>query len=240
MAIDRRGVRELREQVYRANTSLVDQGLVTATFGNVSGIDRASGIVVIKPSGVPYDQLSPDKMVAVDLEYRVLEGDLNPSSDTRTHVMLYRAFEGIGGIVHTHSTYATAWAQAVRALPCYGTTHADIFYGEVPCTAVMRDDQIDRDYEEETAVQILETFEHYDYRQVPGVLVARHGPFAWGDSPSKAVYHSLMLETVARTGILSLSIDPKLTSIKQSLMDKHYLRKHGKTAYYGQLNQGSD
>jgi L-ribulose-5-phosphate 4-epimerase len=240
MARDQHRVRELREQVYRANISLIDQGLVTATFGNVSGIDRASGIVVIKPSGVPYDQLSPDKMVAVDLEYRVVEGDLNPSSDTKTHVMLYRAFEEIGGIVHTHSTYATAWAQAVRPLPCYGTTHADIFYGEVPCTAVMRDEQIDRDYEEETAVQILETFEHYDYRQVPGVLVARHGPFAWGGSPAKAVYHSLMLETVARIGILSLRIDPKLAAIKQSLMDKHYLRKHGKTAYYGQINKDGE
>ena len=239
MAIDRHRIRELREQVYRANISLIDHGLVTATFGNVSGIDWASGIVVIKPSGVPYDQLSPDTMVAVDLEYRVLEGDLNPSSDTKTHVMLYRAFKGIGGVAHTHSTYATAWAQAMRPLPCYGTTHADIFYGEVPCTAVMRDDQIDRDYEEETAVQILETFEHYDYQQVPGVLVACHGPFTWGDSPSKAVYHSLMLETVAQMGILSQSIDPKLAAIKQSMMEKHYLRKHGQNAYYGQIDKES-
>ena len=239
MAIDRHRIRELREQVYRANISLIDHGLVTATFGNVSGIDRTSEIVVIKPSGVPYDQLSPDTMVAVDLEYRVLEGDLNPSSDTKTHVMLYRAFKGIGGVAHTHSTYATAWAQAMRPLPCYGTTHADIFYGEVPCTAVMRDDQIDRDYEEETAVQILETFEHYDYQQVPGVLVACHGPFTWGDSPSKAVYNSLMLETVAQMGILAQSIDPKLAAIKQSLMEKHYLRKHGQNAYYGQIDKES-
>ena len=240
MAIDRRRIQELKKHVYRANISLIDHGLVTATFGNVSGIDRASGIAVIKPSGVPYDQLSPDKMVAVDLEYKVLEEDLNPSSDTKTHVMLYRAFEGIGGVAHTHSIYATAWAQAMRHLPCYGTTHADIFYGEVPCTAVMRDDQIDRDYEEETAVQILETFEHYDYRQVPGVLVACHGPFTWGDSPSKAVYHSLMLETVARMGILSLGIDPELAAIKQSLMDKHYLRKHGENAYYGQIDKENE
>ncbi len=237
MSVDRNGILELREQVYQANISLVEHGLVTATFGNVSGIDRASGIVVIKPSGVHYDQLSPDKMVLVDLEYRVLEGNLNPSSDTRTHVMLYRTFEGIGGIVHTHSTYATAWAQSMKPLPCYGTTHADIFYGEVPCTAVMRDDQIERDYEEETAVQILETFEHYDYRQVPGVLVAGHGPFSWGDTPYKAVYHSLMLETVARIGILSLRINPGLKAIKQRLVDKHYLRKHGKNAYYGQINK---
>jgi L-ribulose-5-phosphate 4-epimerase len=237
MSINRSAIRTLQEQVFRANMSLRDHGLVTATFGNVSGIDRASGIVAIKPSGLPYDRLSPEKMVLVDLEYNVLEGDLNPSSDTKTHVMLYRAFEGIGGIVHTHSTYATAWAQAVNPLPCYGTTHADIFYGEVPCTAVMRDDQIDRDYEEETAVQILETFERYDYRQIPGVLVACHGPFTWGDTPSRAVYHSLMLETVAKMGMLSLSINPQLKPIKQSLTDKHYLRKHGTNAYYGQSNK---
>jgi L-ribulose-5-phosphate 4-epimerase len=237
MAKDRTAVRSLQEQVYQSNISLRDQGLVTATFGNVSGIDRASGIVAIKPSGVPYDQLSPEKMVLVDLEYKVLEGDLNPSSDTKTHVMLYRAFEEIGGIVHTHSSYATVWAQAMKPLPCYGTTHADIFYGEVPCTAVMREDQIDRDYEEETAVQILETFENCDYRRIPGVLVAGHGPFTWGDNPSKAVYHSLMLETVAKMAILSLSINPQLQPLKQSLADKHYLRKHGKNAYYGQTNK---
>ncbi len=236
MTIDRNAIRELQERVYQANMALRDHGLVTATFGNVSGIDRGSGIVAIKPSGVPYEQLSPEKMVLVDLEYKVLEGDLNPSSDTKTHVMLYRAFDEIGGIVHTHSTYATAWAQAMKPLPCFGTTHADIFYGEVPCTAVMRDDQIKRDYEEETAVQILETFEHYDYRETPGVLVACHGPFSWGDTPSKAVYHSLMLETAAKTGILSLRLDPGLKAIKQSLLDKHYLRKHGESAYYGQSN----
>ena len=239
MSINRSAIRTLQEQVFRANMSLRDHGLVTATFGNVSGIDRDSGIVAIKPSGVPYDRLSPEKMVLVDLEYNVLEGDLNPSSDTKTHVMLYRAFEGIGGIVHTHSTYATAWAQSMKSLPCYGTTHADIFYGEIPCTAVMRDDQIDRDYEEETAVQILETFGRYDYRQIPGVLVACHGPFTWGDTPSRAVYHSLMLETVAKMGTLSLSINPQLKPIKQSLADKHYLRKHGKNAYYGQTNKES-
>ncbi len=240
MTIDRNAIGELQERVYRANMALRDHGLVTATFGNVSGIDRGSGIVAIKPSGVPYDQLSPEKMVLVDLEYKVLEGDLNPSSDTKTHVMLYRAFDGIGGIVHTHSAYATAWAQAMKPLPCFGTTHADIFYGEVPCTAVMRDEQIARDYEEETAVQILETFEHYDYRQIPGVLVAGHGPFSWGDSPSKAVYHSLMLETAAKMGILSLCIDPGLRAIKQSLLDKHFLRKHGENAYYGQSDKETE
>jgi L-ribulose-5-phosphate 4-epimerase len=237
--MSRENVRQLQEEVYRANMALRDQGLVTATFGNVSGIDRSSGTVVIKPSGVPYDELSPEKMVLVDLEYKVLEGNFNPSSDTKTHVMLYKAFQGIGGVVHTHSTYATAWAQAMKPLPCYGTTHADVFYGEVPCTAVMRNDQIDRDYEEETAVQILETFKQYDYRHVPGVLVACHGPFTWGETPQKAVYNSLMLETVAETGILALSINPGLKAIKKSLMDKHFFRKHGESAYYGQSRKDS-
>jgi len=227
-------IRRLQDQVYRANLELKENGLVTATFGNVSGIDRAEGIIAIKPSGVPYEQLSPERMVLVDMEYRVLEGELNPSSDTKTHVMLYRAFEQIGGVVHTHSTCATAWAQAMKPLPCYGTTHADIFYGEIPCTSVMRDEQISRDYEEETAVQIIECFEHYDYLQVPGVLVACHGPFTWGDTPAKAVYNSLMVETIAEMAILSLRVNPDLNTIKQSLMDKHYLRKHGENAYYGQ------
>jgi L-ribulose-5-phosphate 4-epimerase len=232
-----RAIRRLREEVFRANIALIDHGLVTATFGNVSGIDRESGIVAIKPSGVPYDRLSAEMMVLVDLQYNVLGGGLNPSSDTKTHVMLYRSFAGIGGIVHTHSNYATAWAQAMKPLPCYGTTHADVFYGEVPCTAVMRDDQIRQDYEEQTAVQILETFEHHDYRQIPGVLVACHGPFTWGDSASAAVYNSLMLETVAELAIHSLTINPGLHPLNQALADKHFLRKHGKDAYYGQKNK---
>ena len=227
-------IRTLQEQVYRANMELRDLGLVVSTFGNVSGIHRPSGTVAIKPSGVPYDELRPENMVLVDLKYRVLEGSLKPSSDTRTHVMLYRRFPEIGGIVHTHSKHATAWAQARRPLPCFGTTHADIFYGEVPCTEVMRDEQISRDYEEETAVQILETFERYDYRSVPGVLVACHGPFTWGKTPAQAVYHSQILEYVAEIGLLSLSLAPELRGIKQTLLDKHYLRKHGKDAYYGQ------
>ncbi|MBN1835678.1 MAG: L-ribulose-5-phosphate 4-epimerase AraD [Spirochaetales bacterium] len=227
-------MRALREEVYRANLELRDLGLVVATFGNVSGIHRPSGVVAIKPSGVAYEELSPESMVLVDLEARVLEGDLNPSSDTRTHVRLYEAFSEIGGVVHTHSRYATAWAQARRPLPCFGTTHADTFYGEVPCTEVMRDEQISRDYEEETAVQILETFARYDYRSVPGVLVACHGPFTWGRSPAQAVYHSLILEYVAELGLHSAALAPELTEIKQTLMDKHYLRKHGKDAYYGQ------
>ncbi len=232
--MDRAAIKTLQKEVYRANLELKESGLVLATFGNVSGIDRAGGIVAIKPSGVPYEELSPDKMVLVDLEYNVVEGELNPSSDTRTHVMLYKAFHEIGGVVHTHSKYATAWAQGMKPLPCFGTTHADIFYGQVPCTSIMRDEQIDRDYEEETAVQILETFEGFDYRQIPGVLVAGHGPFTWGQTPAKAVYHSLMLEYIAEMNIMSLTINPGLREIKQKLLDKHFLRKHGENAYYGQ------
>ena len=232
--MDSSATRRLQEQVYKANLELKELGLVVATFGNASGIDRSQGVVAIKPSGVSYEELAAENMVLVDLDGRVLEGELNPSSDTPTHVRLYRAFPEIGGVVHTHSKFATAWAQARRALPCFGTTHADIFYGEVPCTAVMRDEQILRDYEVETAVQILETFAGRDYRSMPGVLVASHGPFTWGDTPAKAVYHSLMLETIAEMNAVSLALNPKLRAIKHSLLDKHYLRKHGERAYYGQ------
>jgi L-ribulose-5-phosphate 4-epimerase len=164
----------------------------------------------------------------------VLEGQLAPSSDTKTHLRLYRAFPEIGGVAHTHSRFATSWAQARRPLPCFGTTHADVFHGEVPCTAVMRDEQIRRDYEEETAVQILETFARLDYRRMPGVLVACHGPFTWGRSPEMAVYHSQMLEEVAQTALYSRALHPRLPRIKRSLLDKHFDRKHGKDAYYGQ------
>lgn len=238
--MNRAAIRRLREDVFRANLKLKEQGLVVATFGNVSGIDRDSGIVAIKPSGVPYSRLSPRNMVLVDLDNNVLEGELNPSSDTKTHLMLYRELAEIGGIVHTHSKYATAWAQAGRPLPCLGTTHADIFYGEVPCTAVMRDDQIERDYEEETAVQILETFRQHDYRSVPGVLVACHGPFTWGASPALAVYHSLTLEYIAEMNAVSLAVQPNLKAIKKELLDKHFQRKHGKNAYYGQKRKDSE
>jgi L-ribulose-5-phosphate 4-epimerase len=232
--MDRSAIRRLQEQVYKANLELKELGLVVATFGNASGIDRSQGVVAIKPSGVSYEELAAENMVLVDLNGRALEGELNPSSDTPTHVRLYRAFPEIGGVVHTHSKFATAWAQARRALPCFGTTHADIFYGEVPCTAVMRDEQILRDYEVETAVQILETFARRDYRSMPGVLVASHGPFTWGDTPAKAVYHSLMLETIAEMNAFSLALNPRLKGIRRSLLDKHYLRKHGERAYYGQ------
>jgi L-ribulose-5-phosphate 4-epimerase len=224
----------LREEVYRANMALPERGLVTATFGNVSGIDRDRGIVIIKPSGVAYDQLSPDNLVAVNLEGRVVSGELNPSSDTPTHLGLYRGFPAIGAVVHTHSRCATAWAQARRPLPCLGTTHADTFHGEVPCTELIRDEQIAGDYEAETAALILETFAARDYRVIPGVLVAAHGPFTWGKTPEEAVYHSQILEYITELVILTLSINPDADALKQSLLDRHYLRKHGGRAYYGQ------
>jgi L-ribulose-5-phosphate 4-epimerase len=224
----------LREEVYETNMEIVRSGLVVHTFGNASGIDRESDTVIIKPSGVDYRDLSPEKMVGVNLQYNVVEGDLNPSSDTKTHVMLYRAFEEIGGIVHTHSKYATAWAQAKRPLVCLGTTHADYFYGEVPCTAVIRDSQIKRDYEEETAVQIIETFKDYDYRQIGAVLVASHGPFTWGKTPAEAAANGFILEYIAELNYLSTSINSEVKPIKQALLDKHFLRKHGAGAYYGQ------
>lgn len=225
---------KLREEVYETNMEIVHTGLVVHTFGNASGIDRESGTVIIKPSGVDYKDLSPENMVAVDLEYNVVEGDLNPSSDTKTHVMLYRAFEEISGIVHTHSKYATAWAQAKQPLVCFGTTHADYFYGEVPCTEVIRDSQIARDYEEETAVQIIETFKRHDYRQIGAVLVACHGPFTWGNTPAEAAARGFILEYIAELNLLSRTINPDVKAIKQTLLDKHFLRKHGSGAYYGQ------
>lgn len=225
---------KLREAVYRANVELIKRGLVTYTFGNASGIDRASGIVAIKPSGVSYEKLCPENMVLVDLGGRKVEGDFNPSSDTKTHLKLYQAFDDIGGVVHTHSTCATAWAQAQRPLPCFGTTHADYFYGEVPCTGVISDERISRDYEEETGSLIIDTFRERDYHTMPAVLVACHGPFVWGLNPDEAVYLSVMLEEVARIGFMTVLMNPELEEIKQALLDKHYLRKHGADAYYGQ------
>jgi L-ribulose-5-phosphate 4-epimerase len=227
-------ISRLREAVCRANLDLVDKGLVIDTFGNVSGIDRELGLIAIKPSGVGYDRLTPQAMVVLDLEGKRVDGDLNPSSDTKTHVRLYREFPEIGGVVHTHSRNATAWAQAKRPLPCLGTTHADYFRGEVPCTAVITDAQIERDYEEETAVQIIEAFRLLDYRSMPGVLVASHGPFTWGRDPSDAVHNSEILEYVAGMAALSVALSPSVKGVKKTLLDKHYLRKHGKGAYYGQ------
>jgi L-ribulose-5-phosphate 4-epimerase len=227
-------LKRLREDVYRANMEIVDKGLVIFTFGNVSGIDRASGIVAIKPSGVDYGELSPANMVLLDLQGNIVEGDFNPSSDTKTHLKLYNAFEEIGGVVHTHSRYASSWAQAGKPLPCFGTTHADYFYGEIPCTDVISDGSIARDYEDETGALIVNTFRERDYRSMKAVLVACHGPFTWGKDVGEAVFISAALEEVARMGFLSVTLNSDVKNIKQTLLDKHYLRKHGKDAYYGQ------
>jgi L-ribulose-5-phosphate 4-epimerase len=231
---DAKRARRLREQVCRANLDLVVKGLVIETFGNASGIDRELGVIAIKPSGVSYGELEPAAIVLVDLGGRRVAGDLNPSSDTPTHVRLYRGFPGIGGVVHTHSRFATAWAQARRPLPCLGTTHADCFRGTVPCTAVLTDGQIAGDYEEETAVQIVEAFRHLDWLEVPAVLVASHGPFTWGKDAEEAVHHAVMLEYAAELASITVGINPRVGAAKRTLVDKHFLRKHGAGAYYGQ------
>lgn len=229
-----RNIDRLRESVCRANLELVEKGLVIFTFGNASGIDRESGLVAIKPSGVDYEELTPGNMVLLDLQGNIVEGDFNPSSDTKTHLKLYNAFNEIGGVVHTHSRHASAWAQAKRPLPCLGTTHADYFHGEIPCTELISDEAIKRDYEEETGTLIVDTFVNRDYRTMKAVLVACHGPFTWGDTVEEAVFISAMLEEVARIGAATVELNPDIMNIKQTLLDKHFLRKHGRNAYYGQ------
>lgn len=228
---------ELRRQVWAANRDLPRRGLVTLTWGNVSGIDRASGLVVIKPSGVEYDELTPENLVVVDLDGHAVEGTLRPSSDTATHLELYKAFPAVGGIVHTHSTHATAWAQARRDLPCYGTTHADTFYGPVPCTRQLTPAEVQNEYEKHTGTVIVETFRErgIDAAAVPGVLCACHGPFTWGGDAAKAVENAVILEEVARMALLTRQVDPAAVPAPQYLLDKHYHRKHGPGAYYGQL-----
>jgi L-ribulose-5-phosphate 4-epimerase len=225
---------ELKQAAWQANMELNDRGLVLYTWGNVSQIDRDRGVFAIKPSGVPYERLTAADMVVVDLDNQRVEGTLNPSSDTRTHTHLYRHFEDIGGITHTHSTYATAWAQAQMPIPCFGTTHADYAYGEIPCTAIMSNEQIARDYEEETGVQITDAFEGREPLETPMVIVAGHAPFTWGKDAAASVYNAVVLEEVAKMAYLSRTIDPSLAPLKQEIVDKHYLRKHGKDAYYGQ------
>ncbi len=227
----------LRKQVYEANMELPRRGLVTFTWGNVSGIDRARGLVVIKPSGVEYEALTPQDMVVLDLESgRVVEGGLNPSSDTRTHLELYRAFPDLGGVVHTHSPSAVAWAQAGRDIPCYGTTHADYFYGPVPCARQLTQAEIDEDYEKNTGAVIVETFRRrgLDPMHLPGVICSSHGPFTWGKDAAQAVYHAVVLEEVAKMAILTREVDPSAAPAPQRVQDKHFLRKHGPAAYYGQ------
>ena len=225
----------LKQQVCDANLKLVAEGLVIQTWGNVSGVDRESGHLVIKPSGVPYADMKPEHMVVLDLESgEVVEGDLRPSSDTPTHLILARAFPHIGGIVHTHSLYATAWAQAKMDLPAFGTTHADYFYGAVPCTRAMTPEEIADEYEANTGHVIIERFAELEAEDFPGVLVASHAPFTWGKTPDKAVENAAVLEQVARLASETLRIKADLEVMQSELLDEHFLRKHGKNAYYGQ------
>ncbi|ABD80035.1 L-ribulose-5-phosphate 4-epimerase [Saccharophagus degradans] len=225
---------ELKREAYEANMELQRRNLIIYTWGNVSQIDRAKGVMAIKPSGVPYEELLPEHMVIVDMENNIVEGQMRPSSDTKTHTHLYRHFETIGGVTHTHSTYATAWAQAQVSIPCFGTTHADFAYGEIPCTAVMSDEQIERDYEEETGVQITDAFAGKNPDEVPMVIVAGHAPFTWGKDAAKSVYHAVVLEEIARMAYLTKTLNTQQASLKQGILEKHYQRKHGKNAYYGQ------
>ncbi len=232
-------LQELKEQVCEANLALVRHGLVILTWGNVSAVDRERNLIAIKPSGVSYDCLTPDKIVLVDLQGQVVEGSLRPSSDTPTHLVLYRHFTEIRAVAHTHSRYATAWAQAGVDLPCLGTTHADAFYGPVPCTRALRPSEIQKDYESNTGRVIVETFQQRDFDPMacPAVLVSQHGPFTWGDTLAHCVDNAITLEEVCAMGILSnICIDSatEMEPVPQELMDKHYLRKHGKDAYYGQ------
>ncbi len=226
--------RELKERAWFANQEVPRRGLAIYTFGNVSVLDADRGVLAIKPSGVPYEQLTIDDLVVLDLSGKVVEGALRPSSDTPTHLVLYRAWKGVGGVVHTHSRYATGWAQARLSIPLYGTTHADHLAEDVPCTAIMSDEAVERDYEVETGNQILACFERREPLHTPMVLVAGHGPFTWGETPEKAVYHAVVLEELARMAFVTRTLDPTAERLPERLIRKHYERKHGKGAYYGQ------
>lgn len=225
---------DLKHSVSQANKLLKQHNLITYSFGNVSAIDRQSGTVAIKPSGIAYEDLTSDSIVLIDLDGNKIEGDLNPSSDTPTHLELYRNFQTVGGICHTHATHSTIWAQACRDIPCFGTTHADYFYGPVPVTDPMTDAEIKTNYELNTGKVIVRTFQSLDPLQMPAVLVANHGPFTWGNSPEKAVETAVILEQTAQMALGTITIDPNKNQIAKALLDKHYLRKHGKDAYYGQ------
>ncbi len=227
----------LREEVLEANLELVRRGLVLYTFGNASGIDRAQGLVAIKPSGVPYESMKPSDIVVVDLDGETVEGKLRPSSDLATHLILYRAFQEIGGVVHTHSRNATVWAQAARPIPCLGTTHADYFHGPVPITEPLRGSEIEEAYEANTGHAIVRRFQGIDPLEMPAVLVAGHAPFTWGASPMKAAHHAVVLEEIAQTTLHTLAVDPGAAPISQALLDKHFFRKHGANAYYGQTRR---
>jgi L-ribulose-5-phosphate 4-epimerase len=225
---------KLKEQVLEANLELNTKKLVVYTWGNVSGIDREQGLLVIKPSGVAYEKLHAEQMVVVDLGGKVVEGDLKPSSDTPTHLFLYKNFAEIGGVVHTHSAMATIWAQANMGVPCLGTTHADYYYGEIPCTRPLTREEIAGDYELNTGKVIVERFKNLTYQDIPAVLVANHGPFTWGRNPGEAVHNSVVLEEVAKMAFMTRALSPQVNPISSELLDKHFLRKHGKNAYYGQ------
>jgi L-ribulose-5-phosphate 4-epimerase len=225
---------ELKRQAFEANMELNARGLVVYTWGNVSQIDRAEGVIAIKPSGVAYADMQVDDIVVVDLDNNIVEGAMRPSSDTRTHTHLYRHFDAIGGVTHTHSTYATAWAQAQESIPCLGTTHADYAYGAIPCTAVMSDAQIARDYEEETGVQITDCYKDRNPVESPMVIIAGHAPFTWGKDAAQSVSHAVILEEIAKMAYLTRTLKRDVAPLKQGIIDKHYLRKHGKNAYYGQ------
>lgn len=227
-------LKELREEVLEANLELVRRGLVLYTFGNASGISREDGLVAIKPSGVPYETMKPEDLVVVDLEGKIVEGSLRPSSDLPTHLILYQAFSGIGGIAHTHSSAATAWAQAQKEIPCFGTTHADYFYGPVPVTKPLSPSEIRSDYEVNTGHAIVRRFKKLDPLQVPAVLVAGHAPFCWGRSPAEAAHIAVILEQIAAMAFQTINTNPKVRPISRHLHDKHFLRKHGSGAYYGQ------
>ena len=230
---------ELKRSVYEANMLLPKYGLVTLTWGHVSGIDEETGIFAIKPSGVEYDKLTPDDMVLMDLNGNKIEGRYNPSSDTPTHMELYKAYPEIGGIVHTHSSYATSWAQAGRSIPCYGTTHADYIYGEVPCLRCLAKEEIEEAYEQNTGLLIVNEFKkmNKDVMAVPAVLCKNHGPFAWGKDANEAVHNAVVLEEVAKMAYRAETINPRIQPAPQELQDKHYFRKHGANAYYGQSGQ---
>ena len=227
---------ELKKKVYEANMELPRRGLVTYTWGNVSGIDREKGLFVIKPSGVEYDELRPEDLVVMDLDGKQVEGELNPSSDTKTHLVLYNAFPQIGGIVHTHSPHAVGWAQAGEDIPCFGTTHADYFYGPIPCARHLTQEELDEDYELNTGKIIVETFRDrgIDPVAVPAVICFSHGPFTWGKNAAQAVYHAVVLEEVAKMALYTRQIKGDAVPAPQRIQDKHYMRKHGPNAYYGQ------
>ena len=227
---------ELKKEVYEANMLLPKYKMVTFTWGNVSGIDREKGLFVIKPSGVDYDIMKADDMVLIDLEGKKIEGKYKPSSDTATHIELYKAFPEIGAIVHTHSSYATSWAQARKDIPAFGTTHADYFYGDIPCARALTKEEIENDYEKNTGLVIIETLKERNINpmDIPGIIIASHGPFAWGKDSRQAVYNAVVLEELSKMAYRTIQINPNIKSVEKYLLDKHYFRKHGKNAYYGQ------